>query len=344
MNSGRASVSKIFSNGRHCAFTDLIRHGGRWFCVFREAERHAGGEDGVLRILTSVDGIAWESPVSLSRPGCDLRDPHFSVTPDGRLCLVCGGRVFANGAFGVLQSFVAFSADGTAWSEFVASGPADWWIWRITWHKGSAYSWARFVPRAGGERKFRLLRSADAITWEFIAGGPDEGNEATIFFEDDRMFVLARAANSLLGTSEPPYAAWCWNRIGYFVGGPNCIALSDGRFVAGGRLLPDTPFNGDPVTKGIRLAILARIEPSDGRYIPCYVLPGGGDCAYPGLVEHEGELWVSYYSSSDESIVDVHAPHACDIFLARIPLDDVESLPPDRFPPYAPTGPCEIRL
>ena len=29
------------------------------------------------------------------------------------------------------------------------------------------------------------------------------------------------------------------------------------------------------------------------------VLPSGGDCSYPGIVWHDGLLWLSYYSSHE---------------------------------------------
>ena len=40
-------------------------------------------------------------------------------------------------------------------------------------------------------------------------------------------------------------------------------------------------------------------------------LPSGGDCSYPGLVWHEGVLWVSYYSSHEGRTM---------IYLARVQL------------------------
>src|SRR5689334_17609889 len=56
-------VKKIWDQGKHNAFTDLIRWKERWYCVFREADAHVGG-NGKLRVLESVDGKTWE-PVGL---------------------------------------------------------------------------------------------------------------------------------------------------------------------------------------------------------------------------------------------------------------------------------------
>src|SRR3954470_16224124 len=75
------SVEKIWDRGRHNAFTDLARWRGRWYCTFREAEGHVGG-DGRLRVLASADGRDWEPSALIAEAGADLRDPKLSVTPD----------------------------------------------------------------------------------------------------------------------------------------------------------------------------------------------------------------------------------------------------------------------
>src|SRR5262249_32174139 len=71
------SVTKIWDRAPHSAFTDLVRWRGKWFCVFREAEGHVGG-DGKLRVLESADGQTWQPAALLEEKGIDLRDPHLS--------------------------------------------------------------------------------------------------------------------------------------------------------------------------------------------------------------------------------------------------------------------------
>src|SRR5262245_54562329 len=87
------SVARIWDRGKHNAFTDLIRWHDKWYCTFREADAHVGG-DGVLRVLESADGKKWESVAGLTESGIDLRDPKLSVTPDDRLMIVAGGSVY----------------------------------------------------------------------------------------------------------------------------------------------------------------------------------------------------------------------------------------------------------
>src|SRR5262245_32568618 len=67
------AVAKIWDKAPHSAFTDLLRWRDRWYCVFREAEGHVGG-DGKLRVLESADGKVWQSAALIEEKGIDLRD------------------------------------------------------------------------------------------------------------------------------------------------------------------------------------------------------------------------------------------------------------------------------
>jgi hypothetical protein len=81
-------VVKIWDTAPHSAFTDLIRFKGKWLCTFREADNHAGGQDGKIRVIVSEDGDKWKSSALLAEDGVDLRDPKISITPDGKLMLL----------------------------------------------------------------------------------------------------------------------------------------------------------------------------------------------------------------------------------------------------------------
>src|SRR5262245_10782833 len=87
------SITKIWDQGKHNAFTDLIRWHDKWYCTFREADAHVGG-DGQLRVLESADGDKWQSTALIGEKGIDLRDPKLSIAPDDRLMIVAGGSVY----------------------------------------------------------------------------------------------------------------------------------------------------------------------------------------------------------------------------------------------------------
>ncbi|MBD3292767.1 MAG: exo-alpha-sialidase, partial [Armatimonadia bacterium] len=49
------SVDRIWDQGAHNAFTDLVRWRNAWWCPFREGGDHGSG-DGIIRVIASTDG------------------------------------------------------------------------------------------------------------------------------------------------------------------------------------------------------------------------------------------------------------------------------------------------
>lgn len=301
MMGGRAelvSVRKIWDAAPHNAFTDLIRFRDRWYCTFREGTGHAT-EDGRGRVLVSDDAERWASTGLLEGEG-DVRDPKLCIAPDGRLMAVTAVALYRRQP-GVAypgrdphQSMVWFSQDGATWGAPVAVGELNWWIWRVTWHKGTAYG----VGREPLVRLPRLYRSTDGVRFDpwvprlFGADSPVLGSEASlVFLPDDTGLCLIRGrepAPARLGRAAPPYTTWQWQDLPICMGGPQIIRLPDGRLVAGGRSYANP-----------RQTQLWWVDAAAGRLEPIVALPSGGDTSYPGLVFNDGVLWVSYYSSHE---------------------------------------------
>ncbi|MEU5908685.1 sialidase family protein [Micromonospora sp. NPDC047467] len=286
-----AAVHRIGDRAPHSAFTDLVRHDGRWFCAFREGRTHLL-DDGVIRVLTSTDGRSWTDATTIRQAGADLRDPRFVVRPDGRLQLLAAAVTGASSR--TFDTLTWLSGDGRAWGDPIPVGEPGVWVWRAAWHDDAMYGvgYATREPRLA-----RLYRSADGIDLQpwvptlFEAGYP---NESGLVFEPDgtALCLLRRdgdSATAQLGRSVPPYRDWCWTDLGVQVGGPALLRLPDGRLLAGVRLL-----DGD-----VRTAICA-VDPGRGELTELVALPSGGDTSYPGLVWHDDLLWVSYYSSHEE--------------------------------------------
>lgn len=285
------SVTKIWDRGKHNAFTDLVRWRGKWFCVFREAEGHVGG-DGKLRVLESADGKTWQPAALLVEEGIDLRDPHLSITPDDRLMIVAGGSVY-RGTKNLMgrQPRVAFSKDGRTWTapqRVLAEGD---WLWRVTWHDGQAYGVS--YGTANKDWSVKLYRSKDGLKYDLITAlkVPGKPNETTLrFLPDGEMLALVRRegdnAFGWIGSSRAPYRDWKWHETKHRLGGPNFIRLPDGSLWAASRSYPG----------GAKTAIARMTRTS---YEPVLTLPSGGDTSYAGLVWHDGLLWVSYYASHE---------------------------------------------
>ena len=296
-------VSRIWSEAPHNAFTDLILFKKNWYCVFREGKGHVS-PDGKLRVITSPDGDKWTSAALLSSPTADLRDAKITVTPDGRLMLGGAAALHQPAEF-KHQSLVWFSSDGSRWSEPVKIGDPNMWLWRNTWHEGTAYS---IGYDTAGERFIRLYASNDGAKFDtlvdnlFDTGFPNESS--MMFLDDDTCLCLLRGdgegATAKLGISKPPYTEWTWKDLGVRLGGPHLIRLPDERIVASGRL-----YDGRQRTSLLWLDVDA------GTLTEFLTLPSGGDTSYPGLVLHDGQLWVSYYSSHEEKT---------SIYLAKVKL------------------------
>jgi len=282
-------VQKIWDQGAHNAFTDLTRFKDRWYCVFREGQGHVS-PDGALRVLQSDDAQTWRSAALITSTTGDLRDAKITVTPAGQLMLVGASALHPPSQIRH-QSLVWFSDDGQQWSEPVEIGDPNFWIWRITWHKGKAYGigYSTVEPRMT-----RLYQSDDGQTFEVLVENLfDEGyaNETSlVFLEDDTVLCLLRRDpdEAMLGKATPPYTDWSWQGLGKRVGGPEMLQLPDGRLVAAGR---------DYV--GAQTTQLWWLDPAKPALQPIVQLPSGGDTSYPGLVWHDDRLWVSYYSSHE---------------------------------------------
>jgi hypothetical protein len=308
------SVRKIWDQAPHNSMTDLIRFNDKWFCSFRESDSHANGKNGIIRLLTSSDSLEWKTSAIFAQEGVDLRDPKLSITPHGKLMLLAGGTVVNElNEYISTQSRVAFSEDGMHWSPFTLILEKHEWLWRITWYQGKAYgaSYSRSDPHDKyKEWNIKLFESSNGLDYTLLTSWDIEGypNETTLrFLKSGEMIALVRREkkennNCFIGISSPPYTHWNWHSTHHHVGGPNFIMLPHDNMWVSGRLLIFNPYILFEKTFLGTLSL--------DSICPMLILPSDGDCSYPGMVFHEGILWMSYYST--------HENNMSAIYLARI--------------------------
>lgn len=298
---------RIWDQAPHNAFTDLIRFQDRWYCVFREGHAHVS-PDGALRVITSKDGNEWKSAALITSEKADLRDAKITVTPDGRLMLTGAGAMHDASADFKHQSMAWFSKDGVHWSAPYEIGDRDNWLWRVTWHDGVAYGFGYGTNQKPG---LRFFKSPDGRNFETLIRDVDVPgtypNETSIVFgPDEAAYCLVRQDgkpnSGFIGTALPPYTDWTWKPIGVRIGGPHMIRLPDGRFVAVVRL-----YDGKVRTS------VCWLDPEEATLKEALTLPSGGDTSYAGLVDHDGLLWISYYSSHEGKT---------SIYLAKVRVQD----------------------
>jgi hypothetical protein len=301
----KSSATKIWDQAPHNAFTDLVRFHDRWFCVFREGKGHVS-PDGALRVISSTDGVKWESAALITSNNSDLRDAKITVTPDGQLML-CGAEALHDKSKHTHQSLAWFSADGRTWSEKHAIGDPNFWLWRVTWHQGIAYG----IGYGCGEQKsVRLYSSKDGKRFDTLVEKLYEDgypNETSIVFVGDTAYCLLRrdgqgkqSNTGLLGIAKAPYKEWQWKDLQVRIGGPHMIRMPDGRLLAAVRL-----YDGRVRTS------LCWIDPETAKLTEFLELPSGGDTSYAGLVLYNDFLWISYYSSHEGKT---------SIYLAKMPV------------------------
>ncbi|MCA9142442.1 MAG: exo-alpha-sialidase [Planctomycetales bacterium] len=285
---------RIWDKAPHNAFTDLLRYRDRWYCVFREGQAHVS-PDGALRVITSTDGIDWQSLALVTSPTYDLRDAKISITPTGQLMLNGAGMI-ADAEVRYYSKSWFSSDDGNTWDAGHSIGDPGFWLWRVQWHKGTAYSMGYHTLRDRSQRTLRLYTSNDGKKFstlvESVPAPNGCGEDKILFLEDGTALCLLRheSGNRLgqLGSAKPPYTDWSWRDLNLRIGGPNMIQLADGRILAAARL-----YDGSTRTS------LCWLDAEKATLTEVLKLPSGGDTSYAGMVIHDGLLWVSYYSSHE---------------------------------------------
>src|SRR5262249_12073180 len=226
----------------------------------------------------------------------DLRDPKLSITADGRLMMVGGAAEPASrNPVRDHYSFVCFS-NGATWSKPERVLDSWQWLWRVTWHKDTAYGVAyQWYPKAHNDSKGYkafLCQSKDGLRFTKVTDFDiPNATEATLRFDGDRMLCLqrrdGRPNTAMLGVSQPPYKQWNWKNLGLYFGGPNFLRLPDGTWAAAGRMIQE----GKPRT------VVCRLDIEETTLTPKVQLPSSGDTSHPGLRLQPDPLLVRYYNA-----------------------------------------------
>ncbi|PPK99489.1 hypothetical protein [Parapedobacter indicus] len=308
------TVTKIWDQAPHSAFTDLIWFDGAFYCSFREGEHHVFGEDGTVRVLKSADGKSWKSVADLAVPGFDLRDPKLSITPDNRLMVIIGGSIYEGKTQKGRKPHVSFSADGENFSTpeqvTMDADLAYWgnWIWRVTWHEGVGYAVDYQIgpdERKGPTRIF-VVKTTDGKHFSKVSALDVDGfpNESTVRFNSaGKMYVMVRRElddqMGVMATSTAPFTDWTYEKMNYRLGGPNFIFGDKGVILATSRVHGAEVHTGLLANKG-----------SGATFHEILSLPSGGDNSYAGMVLKGKYLWLSYYSAHEGKSA---------IYLAKVP-------------------------
>ena len=304
------SVRRVFHNGEHNAFTDLIHWRSKFWLTFRSCPGgHGVDRSASIIVLRSDDAQKWEPVHRFSVPDRDTRDPHF-LDFKGRLFVYTG--TWWSGVDGNLPrerydinkhlGFAAWTEDGETWSApQQLEGTYGHYIWRAAAHDGTAYLCARrkrgYTEKESGAGGVEIMESAvlesdDGLNWRFLSLFQEtRGNETAFrFLEDGSVLAVSRAGSkkAQLAKAKQPYQSWARRDLPTYIGGPLLARWGD-RWIVGGR----RSTGHGPRTTLYWLAA--------DQLHPFAELPSDGDNSYPGFVELDnGNGLVSWYSSHEK--------------------------------------------
>lgn len=295
------SVTKVYDDGRHNAFTALVRWRDSYWLSFRNAPSHGYGEADLI-VLRSADAEKW---VEAHRVNAlpDDRDPQFLATAE-RLYLYDMALQGPD-----LTTFVTSTTDGATWSKPQPVYEPRFGLWKPRVDGGRFIATAHRKAEGKDAAKIReahLITSTDGVNWQKVSriSGGNYESETTIYpGPGDKLTAFLRIKYSVPGfilEASPPYQEWTRRPAGTHFSGHSVHAFR------GTTYLMSRTMNAQGGDTGTMIYTYA-----DGKLTPYCKLPSGGDCSYAEAVERGDEMLVSYYSS--------HEGRA-NIYLARVPL------------------------
>ncbi|MEO2011031.1 MAG: hypothetical protein ABGX22_20315 [Pirellulaceae bacterium] len=300
------NVRRVYHNGEHNAFTDLVRWKGEYWLTFRSCpDGHMVHPTSSIRVLSSSDLKTWQEVHEFSVNKRDTRDPHFLVF-QGKLFIYTGtwysGETTLPRKDYDLNKHLGYgvwTAEGKKWSRpQPLEGTYGHYIWRAAEYDGKAYLCGRRNrdhAQVYGERDLvesAMLESDDGLVWRFHSlFQKDRGDETAFLFEEDgSILAVSRSGSSpaQLVRSKPSYRKWTRVDFPDYIGGPLLKRWGD-RYLVGGRR---------NTSNGAKTALYWLVDEQLHQFGE---LPSGGDNSYPGFVALDSRHGVvSWYSSHEK--------------------------------------------
>ncbi len=293
------SVRKLVADGKHNAFTAMVRWKNAYWLAFRKADSHGYHEADIV-LLRSPDGEAWTEARTFNFL-VDDRDPQMLAT-DGRLFLYAPCLTGAK-----CTSFVTYTDDGEKWSEPKPVYEPRTIFWKPTRLDGKFYATAHVKAEGqdgGSIRAVDLITSDDGLAWKKVSTirkGNWESETTILFTPQKKAVAFLRQKYSVPGfilEADAPYETWTSRPAGTHLSG-HCVVTFGGTTYLFSRTM-------DGSKQGTMIYTF-----DDGKLVPWCELPSGGDSSYPAAVQVGDHMLVSYYASHEGN---------ASIYLAKVPL------------------------
>ena len=321
-------VRKVFDNGEHNAFTDLVKFQGDYYLTFRSCpDGHMVHPTASIIILRSDDLQEWEQVHQFSVPLRDTRDPHFLVFKE-KLFVYTGTWYSGETTIPIKDydlnlhlGFAVVTQDGNDWEgPIMLEGTFGHYVWKANQYGGKAYLCGRrkhqFDVRPRGEGpnvESAMLQSEDGLSWKKIALFQETRGDETAFqftSQGNVIGIARRGSDSAqIVRSSPPYAQWDREDLDRYIGGPLLVRWGERWVVGGRRNTKSGPKTSLCWLQGNKLHEFAE-------------LPSGGDNSYPGFLDlGGGKAIVSWYSSHER---DQDGKIVTAIYLADLKIQNPE--------------------
>ncbi len=315
-----------WKNSQYCAFTDLAYYEGKYYIAFREAYAHLPyhiSQNGIIRIISSSNGVDWDTAATITDDKYDLRDPHMCISPvDGSLLCYYGLYTVEGDWLSPSKTWVAsYTAEGSALTEKsrtattindntgsgVVSPTQYYWMWNVVVEGGKVYSLA--YSKNGSNPM--LAESTDGVNFRTISYIPFLGNESSINFVDGRIYVLMRnqdnAKPASMAYADAPYKNWTVTSMNHNVHSPAAVQVGHKLYICGREFYSNTSADVTLFSYGLPESSSLKVERVIKTNQP------GGDCAYPGILYDGERLHISYYARPEADVNPV-------IYYSEIPL------------------------
>jgi len=286
--------------------TDLLFWKDNFFLIYQHSKTHFFDGDSKLVLLRSKNCKTWEKISEIKYAGLEFRDPKLTVIKNDLFLYALKNSSYDPEPS---QTFYATSKDGYIWSEFKKIEPEGYLFWKPK----TLDSLTLYVTAYWHEHgKSILLKSNDGINWEIVSTiyeGETNDETALELLSDGNIIITARLeadpawhsgskdASTLIATSYPPYTDWKKTKS-YLtrLDGPALLNVND-KIFAVGRFDPEGRDNWFGISSlfGRKRTAIYLVE--DDKLTLITLLPSCGDTSYPGIVEKDGFLYVSYYTN-----------------------------------------------
>ena len=294
-------VRAIVKDGKHNAFTAMVKWQGAYWLSFRKAESHESS-DGDIIVLRSEDTQTWTDALRL-KVFPDNRDPQFLAT-EKRLFLYDPSLKGKS-----LATFVTFTDDGKTWSTALPVYKSTYILWKPITHEGEFFATAHTKLNDGKTRNVHLITSRDGVKWDkvsLIRSGNWESETTIHFVTPTRIAAFLRqkhgSPQASVYFSDAPYTTWTGGAV------PNMHFGGHAAYsVNGVNYLFSRSYDAGNTTPGLTIYTFDETA----KLTPYCKLPAGGDCSYPSMVVDGKDMVVAYYSSHEGP---------ANIYLCRVPL------------------------